>query len=418
MGSKETTVYSLGRAVRRTAARGCAAPCLWTISLSALSLSAVLLLSGCHNFFLCENKPACPSGGGGGGSTTNDWAYISNAAAGPTDIYAIDIGNGSLAAISGSPYNISFAPVAMSVSPNNAFLYAATLPTATNPGIYMFAINSSSGALSSANGGNVLISGLISSMDISPDGNYLFTLDQLGTSLTEYQIAPTTGLLSLVTSLAIPPTTCALIGSPVSQSCTVKVAPSGQFVVAALGSAGDAIFPYTSASGITSATPTVIPSGSTQNNPTGDFSVALDKNNFAYIARTTALAVYSIASDGSAALKSTTTYNSSTTTPRSVVLSTDYNYVYTANIGSSNISGYTIGNSGALTSISGSPFTGPTSVSAIATDKSGKYMVAAGYNSTSGVQLYSIGTTGALTLVTSAGTGTSLDIPAVLALSH
>ena len=45
-------------------------------------------------------------------------------------------------------------------------------------------------------------------------------------------------------------------------------------------------------------------------------------------------------------------------------------------------------------------------------------MVAAGYNGTSGVQLFTIGANGALTLVTSAGTGTSTDFPAVLALSH
>jgi len=378
-------------------------------------LSATLLLAGCHNFFICQ-KASCPSGGGG--STTSDWVYISNASAGSTDIYAYDIGNGSLAAITNSPYNIGFAPVAMSVSANNGFLYAATLPGVTNPGIYMFAINST-GQLSSANNGNVLISTQVASMDISPDGNFLFALNVLGTVLTEYQINQTTGFLTLASTFPIPPTTCALnAGPPVTQSCTVKAGPSGQFVVASLGSAGTAIYPYTSSQGITSTNPAIIPSGSTTNNPTGDFSVNLDKNNFIYIARTAALAVYQITdSTGSATLRSTASY-SSTATPRSVVLSTNYNWVYTANEGTSNISGYTIGSTGGLTALTGSPFGGPSSVSAIGADKSGKYMVAAGYNGTSGVQLFTIGANGALTLVTSAGTGTSTDFPAVLALSH
>ena len=399
-------MYLLGRAGRRLAARGCVGLCL----------SALLLLAGCNNFFVCEGKASCPSGGGGGGDTTSDWAYVSNASAGSTDIYAYDIGNGSLAAISGSPYNIGFAPVAMTVSPSNTFLYAATAANVTNPGIYMWTINSS-GQIAVGNNGNVLITATVASMDISPDGGFLFTVDILGTNLTEYQINTTTGLLSLVSSFALLPNTlCPPTGSPVAQSCTVKVAPSGQFVAAALGSAGDIIYPYSSTQGITSTAATTIPSGSTQNNPSGDFSIALDKNNFAYIARTAALAVYTIASNGTPSQASNQAYSASTVA-RSVALSSNFNYVYTANIGAGNISGYSIGSTGALAPLSGSPYNGPTNVSAIGADKSGKYMVAVGYNGTSGVQLFSV-TSGALTLVTSAGTGTSPDFPAILALSH
>jgi 6-phosphogluconolactonase len=397
-------VHPLGRAAWRILARGCA----------ALGLSATFLLAGCQNFFVCQ-KASCPSGGGG--STTSDWAYVSNASAGSTDIYAYDIGNGSLAAVSGSPYNIGFAPVAMSVAPSDSFLYAATLPSVANPGIYMWTVNSS-GQLTVGNNGNALITAQVATMDISPDGNFLFTVDVLGTALTEYQINTTTGFLTLASSFALlPNSTCVAAGSPVSQSCTVKVAPSGQFVVAALGSAGDIIYPYNSSQGITSTSATQIPSGSTTTNPTGDYSLALDKNNFVYIARTAALAVYSLDANGNPTQQSTQAYSSSAI-PRSVALSTNYSWVYTANIGAGNISGYTIGSTGGLASVSGSPFTGPTNVSAIGADKSGTYMVAVGYNGTSGVQLFTIGTSGALTLTTSAGTGTSPSFPAILALSH
>ena len=406
--SEETTVYSLGKAACRLAARGCA----------ALGLSAILLLAGCHNFFICEGKADCPSsGGGGGGSTTSDWVYVSNAAVNSTSISAYDIGNGSLAAISGSPYNIGFAPVAMVVSPSNAFLYAATMSTAGNPGIYLFNINST-GQLSSANGGNALITAQISTMDISPDGNFLFTVDEAGSALTEYSIN-SSGLLALATSLPLPPTLCPLAGSPISQTCTVKVAPSGQFVVASLGSAGTIIYPYSSTQGITSTSPTLIGSGTTTSNPTGDYSVTLDKNNFIYIARTAALAVYQITdASGDATLQFNFPF-SGTVTPRSVVLSLSQGYVYTANQGAGSISAFTIGSSGTLTQVSGSPFTGPASVASIGTDKSGNYMVAVGYNGSSGLQLFTIGTTGGLTLITSAGEGTSTStIPAILALSH
>jgi 6-phosphogluconolactonase len=393
-------VYSLWKAAGRVATRACA----------AVTLGSTLLLTGCHDFFICQ-KASCPSGGGG--STTTDYAYISNSTAGSTDISAYNIGNGSLAAISGSPFNIGFQPAAMSVSPNDAFLYVATLPGATNPGIYLFDINSS-GGLSSGNGGDVLITAAISSMTISSDGNYLFVINQLGTILSEYQTNTSTGLLSLVSSFQLPGVGCTVAGSPITQTCTVAVAPSGAFVLASLGTAGTAIFPYTSTSGITSASFTLIPAASSTS---ADFSVVLDDNNYAYIARTSTLAVWAISSTGTATLQATATY-SGTAAPRDVVLSGSQDYVYTANPGAGDISGYGIGSSGALTTISGSPFTGPSSVSAIGVDKSGDYMVAAGYNGTSGVQLFSIGTGGALTLITSAGTGTSPDYPAILALSH
>jgi 6-phosphogluconolactonase (cycloisomerase 2 family) len=100
------------------------------------------------------------------------------------------------------------------------------------------------------------------------------------------------------------------------------------------------------------------------------------------------------------------------------VLSNDDDFVYTANEGNGTVSAWSIGTSGALTAVSGAPFTGPTSVSALGVDKSGSYLVAAGYSASSGVQLFSIGTTGALTAAASAGTGTSTTYPVVLAMSH
>lgn len=396
-------MYPLRKAAERVAARGTA----------VIGLSATLLLAGCHNFFVCE-KASCPSGGGG--STTTDYVYVSNATAGSTDVSAYNIGNGSLAAISGSPFNIGFQPVAMSVSPNDAFLYAATLPGVSNPGIYVFNINST-GGLSSGNGGDVLVNATVSSMAISPDGGFLFTIDSTGTVLTEYETNTSTGVLTVGSRFALPGVGCTLNGTPVTQTCTVTVAPSGQFVAASVGTAGTAVFPYASSSGITSTSYTLIPSGSTTSSPSGDFSVVMDNNNYAYIARTNTLAVYSVSSSGTATLQSTATY-SGTAAPRDVVLSGNQNYVYTANPGAGNMSGFSIGSSGTLSTLSGSPFTGPSSVSAIGVDKSGTYMVAAGYNGTSGVQLFTIGSGGVPTLITSAGTGTSTAYPAILALSH
>ncbi|HEX5282617.1 MAG TPA: beta-propeller fold lactonase family protein [Bryocella sp.] len=384
---------------------------------AALALAATVLLAGCHNFFVCQ-KASCPStgGGGGGGSTSTDYVYVSNASAGPTYVSGYDIGNGSLAAI-GSPVNLNFIPVAMAVSTNDAILYVASSAGITNPGIYVYSINSSTGQLSGPNGGQVQVSGAISSIDVSPDGKFLFSVDTTGTILTEYTI-DSSGNLARAETFGLPGTDCTPGGTIVTQMCTVKVAPSGQFVLASLGSAGTAIYPYSSSSGITTTTPMVIPSGSTQEAPSGDYSVTLDSNNFVYIARTNALATYQITDlNGDANPKSSAPYSTGII-PRSVVLGANQGYVYTANEGAGTISSFAIDSSATLKQVSGSPFTGPANVSAIGVDKSGTYMVAAGYNGSSGVQLFTIGSTGGLTLVTSAGTGTSTSFPAILAMTH
>lgn len=383
-----------------------------------VALAAAFLLSGCHNFFVCQ-KASCPSsgGGGGGGSTSTDYVYVSNAAAGSTYVSGYNIGNGSLAAITNSPFNLTYVPVAMTVSPNNAILYVASSAGITNPGIYVYSINSSTGQLSGPNGGQVQVSGAISSMDVSPDGKFLFSVDTTGTLLTEYTI-DSSGNLARAGSFGLPGTSCILGGAVLSQTCTVKVAPSGEFVLASLGSAGTAVYPYTSSSGITTTSPLVIGSGSTQASPSGDYSVTLDNHNFVFIARTNALAVYQITDlTGDASPKYSQPFSTGVT-PRSVVLSANQGYVYTANEGAGTISSYLINSAGALSQVSNSPFTGPSNVSAIGVDKSGTYMVAAGYNGSSGVQLFTIGSSGGLTLVTGAGTGTSTSVPAILAMTH
>ena len=170
-------------------------------------------------------------------------------------------------------------------------------------------------------------------MDISPDGNYLFVVDVAATALTEYSI-----------NASRPP------GAREQPAASPHPLPArGHAGHPDLHRQGRSQRPVCSRlpwqrrhrhlslhqhSGITSASPALIGSGSTSTNPTGDYSVTLDKNNYVFIARTAALAVYQITdAAGDATLQSTATF-SSTATPRSVTLSNNEGYVYTANEGS------------------------------------------------------------------------------------
>ena len=103
--------------------------------------------------------------------------------------------------------------------------------------------------------------------------------------------------------------------------------------------------------------------------------------------------------------------------PRSIVINSDSTYLYVGNDTDSTISGYSIGTNAALTALAGSPYAAPSSVDALAIDSTGKYVIASGYNASSGIQLYTIGSAGALTPTASAGDGTA-GVPSAIAATH
>jgi 6-phosphogluconolactonase (cycloisomerase 2 family) len=102
------------------------------------------------------------------------------------------------------------------------------------------------------------------------------------------------------------------------------------------------------------------------------------------------------------------------TGPQSVAVKTGFAYV--GNNSDNTISGYTVASGPALTALSA--VSAPAAVRSLAFDKSGTYLLANGYGTSNGLQLYTLGTTGTLTSASSAGTGTTTSIPAVMALTH
>lgn len=384
---------------------------------AAAVLTCATLLTGCGNFFVCQ-KASCPTTT----TTTNsgDYLYISNTASGPDDIAGYEIASGALTAISGSTYDLGFSPVAMTVAPANGFLYVASDAGANPAGVYLFAIGST-GALTQANNGNPIVTdSTISTMTISPDGNYLFTL---GTSLlgevvlSQYSLNTSTGIpTGNPTTFSTNATSCALnvTGTPIIQQCSVTVSPSKAYLAVALGQAGVLIFPYSSSGGALNYTQAVAALSSTS----GDYSLAFDTNNNLYVASTFALTPYTGIGGTAAPVAGIGQSYAAGATPRSVTLNSTGAYVYTANIGLSTISAYTTSSAGVLTGV-GAPVAGPATVSALGVDNSGKYLVAAGYNATNGIQLFNITSTGALTTAGStAGTDADTSSPIVIALTH
>ena len=381
--------------------------------ITLLVLSVCLLpLAACAGFFVKPTTTTTTTTTTT--STSGDFVYVANSSAGATYLSEYSIASSALNSL--GSFSLGYLPVALAVAPSNNFLYVASVPGTTSPGVYLYSIGST-GELTAGNGGNVLATDTVAAMAISPDGNWLYTVNVDGNTMTQYQVNTSTGAITAQGVVTLTGTACNLTAAtPVSQSCSVAVSPSGDYVVASLGASGDVVYPYSSSGGISETGAQAIPSGYSVTNPTGDFSVALDDNNYAYIARTSSLGVYQISSTGvpeEAALALP-----AGSVPRSVTLSRTYASLFFANEGLGTIGAYGIGTNGSLTQITGSPFAGPTNVAALAVDNTGGYLVAVGYDATAGVRLYSIASSGALSQVAESGSGTESVYPALVAVTH
>jgi 6-phosphogluconolactonase (cycloisomerase 2 family) len=383
---------------------------------SLVLLSAVtVLLSGCGNFFSCEGKADCPTTcvasstvtcpTGGTGSSTDDFAYVANSASGSTFVDGYNLGSGTLTAI-GAPFSFDYSPISMVVTPADTFMYAAS----DTGEIFGYSIVTG-GALSILDGGSPQIGENDAALAVSPDGQWLLTLPTAGL-INVYSINTSTGAAGATTAYSYPLASASSTGSAVPIS--LAVAPSGDYVAAALETGGANVFSFATATGgpVAGQIPGGIDPGSAAS---GIYAVAFDSNNDLYCAGTAGLQVFSVSSNANNVNVTILKTYSLGNEPRSIV--TNGTYVYVGNEGDSTISAYSIGTGGALTAVAGSPFTAPTSVGALAIDSTGKYLIASGYNASSGIQLYTIGSAGSLSPTASAGSGTS-GVPSAIAATR
>jgi 6-phosphogluconolactonase len=392
---------------------------------SALILlsATTALLSGCGSFFSCEGKTDCPAtcvasstvtcpptGGSTGSPTGIDYAYVANSATGSTYVNGYNLSSGTLTAIA-APQNFSYSPVSMVINPADTFLYAATDSALSTGYIYGYSIGTT-GALSILGGGSPQFEENDAALAVSTNGEWLFTLPTAGL-MNVYSINTSTGAVGGTLEYSYP-LTSAPTGTmtPIS----IAVAPSGEYVAAALGTGGANVFSFDTTTGapVSGQNPVGIDPGSSAS---GIYALAFDSNNYLYCATTNGLQVFSVTSGLAVAPLKTYTLGNE---PRSIAINSTSTFVYVGNEADGTISAYSIGTGGVLTAVAGSPFTAPTSINSLAIDSTGAYLIASGYNATTGIQLFSIGTTGALTPVSAAtaGTGTSNVIPGAIAATH
>jgi 6-phosphogluconolactonase (cycloisomerase 2 family) len=284
---------------------------------------------------------------------------ISPTVSGNVSVFTIDSTTGALVEINGSPFFAGLSPVSLVVDPTGKFLYVVNLNGGPplSAGVSAFSINSSTGVLTPLTVSSYATGQEPISVAMDPAGKFLYVVNAFDRNVSAYTINSTTGALSPVT------------GSPFS----VQIAPRG----VAVDSTGKFVYVTNSTS-----------------NTLSEFTID-----------STTGALTSVAGSPIA---------TGTTDPISVAMAPVGGFAFVTNFTSNNISGYSIdGTTGALTVVAGSPFAspavppaastgGPTSV---AVDPSGKFVyVTNTYHSNvtlinSTVSVYTLGASGGLTQI-------------------
>jgi len=355
-------------------------------STCAVALAALLTLVGCGDFFVKEN-----SGGGGGGST-GKYVYVANATT--STVAGFSIGTSKLTAVNGSPLSLGYVPLALAVSRSNSFLFVAGAGA-----VYRYTINSD-GSLSTPSTGAGVAALTEAALDTSPDGQWLFGLNSVSNVLDEFKIDTSTGNLTVAASTPYTPAN----GTVLQRA--VKVAPTGNLIFAALGTAGDVVFTLNTSTGAVAQSQTLAPASSTSS----DNDLAVNSAvSYLYIARSGTgggVAVYKVGANGQLDSISGSPFAAGNQ-PWAIALDSTGKYVYAANRSENNITGYAIGTNSALTALSGSPYTSGTLVNSLAA--SGTYLFAGANGGNPDLSMYTFDSTtaGKLNLATSTATDTN-----------
>jgi 6-phosphogluconolactonase len=378
----------------------------------------LLGLAGC-GFFV-------PQTNSGGGTNTGDYLYVANG--NNTDIAGFGVSSaGALSVLSNSPYNNGVAAQSLAVTPANTFLYAGT----TN-GIYAYAINSD-GSITVQNNGTAVAQDIVATqMQVDSTGGYLLAAG-IGTSITAqaiaiYQIDSSTGLLTALTGSPLTLYTGKATTATVVTPTGMLITPSNAYVYVSLSTLGVQVLTLGSGGALsTGNVVTILPPISTSTTPS-DAGLASDPNSaFLFVAEiNTGLRVLSIGTSGALNEVSGSPYAVGTG-PTGVALDTTGSYVYVANKGSNNISAFALtAASGKLVAIAGSPFgSGGQLPIAMVNDNSKKYIavINSGSNGSTGnsdLQVFKFDATtdGKLDAVSTATTGTDPTNPGAIAASH
>ena len=320
------------------------------------------------------------------------------------------------------------------VNPADSILFVSS-----SVGIYSYSI-SSTGALALLSSG--LSSGLdeVTSLAVSPDGNWLFALSNVATAnvvqVYEFAINSSTGALSAVNSSNQSYSQQYGITAPTS---TVPAAPSqivvasvssGEYLFAALGTGGTLIIPFNTSTGVqvtNAAAQFAPPTGGSNSNYWANVALAVNSSaSVLYVVSSDTsssdgvVAAYTIGSNGTQATLTTLATGATAFQPTAVVLNSAGTDIYVANTSSDSISGFSTTVSGStLPALGSSPYGFGYAPTGLSVDRSGDYLFAVTSGGSPDMTMYSYDSTtlGKLDEAASTATGNGTEPAGVVAVA-
>jgi 6-phosphogluconolactonase len=317
-------------------------------------------------------------------SQAGRYAYIANQAANTISAFSIDSANGFLRPV-GSFASTGAGPVALAVDPNGTFLYVASNTSNT---VSVFAINDTTGALTVTNF-SILTGTGPAALCVDPSGRYLYVANSGSNTVSAFAIQ---------NGSATP------VGSPVAagnQPVALQTDPGGNFLYVA--DFADGTVTVLAIDGTTGALTAVSGSPFGAGAGAGAISIAVDSvGSFAYVAnqRAATITAYSI-DPTTGAMTASGSPLSTASAPQSIAVGpAAANFVYAANVTSSNyVASYAIGSSNGALTLSSTAVARSLPL-AVAVDPSGQFVYVANQNS-GNVSVFTVdAATGALTEVT------------------
>ncbi len=198
-------------------------------------LVAVPLLSGCAGFWQSPTSP--PTSGCTTNCTTLSSGNFYILTGGTTpQVQGEVIDTGKLTNISGSPWNLTAPPFAMSISPSGNYLYVST-----TGGVYVYPI-SGSGGLDTASA--VAVSSDVDAVAISVDISGKWLVEALSTGAGSVTMAAVPLNTSNGTNNGAEATAVYAVANASVQSGKIAISPDDAHVFVALGTGGTIVVPF------------------------------------------------------------------------------------------------------------------------------------------------------------------------------
>lgn len=298
--------------------------------------------------------------------------------------------SGRLSAIS-SQVDAGGGPNSAAITSDNKYLYVGN----ANGGISAYAI-SGDGSLTALSGSPYATGITPASLTIESAGTYLYALDTTSSGISAYKISSSTGALSSVQTVEF--SSIAAVSGPLY---AVRAAPHKKYLYFALGADGVWIYKIGTSGTLTYVTSVKAPSGGQSMDiaiePNGNFAYVPDGNNGVW--------AYSVDQNGGLTALSGSPFAAGMY-PVAAAVDPSAKYVYVVNQGANSMSAFARNSDGTLTVLSGQPGTGlmPTSVTV---ESSAKFVYVTNEDESPDVSIFQIQSDGTLTSAGNASSGTT-----------